>query len=66
MDEKSSPNAPADSSSSSTRKAAAEKWLVQNADALESSNRFVERHGPPLQRYSCVAGLNIRLTQPGN
>lgn len=63
MNEKSSPNAPADSSLRSTRKAAAEKWLVQNAEALESSNQFVERHGLPLQRYS---GLTSRSPKPGS
>lgn len=26
-------------------------WLQENAEALESSNRCVERHGLPLQRF---------------
>lgn len=26
-------------------------WLRENADALESSNRYVELHGLPLQAY---------------
>jgi Post-segregation antitoxin CcdA len=26
-------------------------WLRENADALESSNRYVERYGLPLQRF---------------
>ena len=26
-------------------------WLRENGDALESSNRYVERHGLPLQAY---------------
>ncbi len=29
----------------------AEVWLVENREALESSNAFVEAHGLPLARY---------------
>lgn len=32
-------------------KARAEAWLVQNAEALGSSNRFVEDNGLPLAPY---------------
>lgn len=32
-------------------KARAEAWLVQNAEALKSSNRFVEDNGLPLAPY---------------
>ena len=28
-----------------------ERWLAENADALQSSNQFVEQHGLPLTRY---------------
>jgi antitoxin CcdA len=27
------------------------RWIAENADALRSSNDFVERHGLPLSRY---------------
>lgn len=26
-------------------------WLTENTSALQDSNRFVERHGLPLERY---------------
>lgn len=29
----------------------AESWLVDNAEALDSSNRYVEKHGLPLARH---------------
>lgn len=29
----------------------AARWRMENADALESSNAHVERHGLPLSRY---------------
>jgi antitoxin CcdA len=28
-----------------------ERWLVENAEALQSSNEFVEQHGLPLAKY---------------
>lgn len=28
-----------------------ERWLAENAAALESSNRYVAEHGLPLERY---------------
>jgi hypothetical protein len=28
-----------------------EQWLVENRAAIESSNRWVERHGLPLAKY---------------
>ena len=31
--------------------AQADRWLAQNAAALDSSNDFVERHGLPLARF---------------
>jgi antitoxin CcdA len=31
--------------------AEADRWLAQNAAALDSSNDFVERHGLPLARF---------------
>jgi antitoxin CcdA len=33
------------------RKAKGEAWLRENAEALESSNRYVEEHGLPLAKY---------------
>jgi antitoxin CcdA len=27
------------------------QWLVENGDALESSNAYVEKHGLPLTRF---------------
>jgi len=29
----------------------AEHWRAENASALESSNRYVENHGLPLERF---------------
>jgi antitoxin CcdA len=31
--------------------AEADRWLANNAAALDSSNAYVERHGLPLARY---------------
>lgn len=31
--------------------ARAERWLAENLEALESSNRYVEEHGLPLAKY---------------
>ena len=31
--------------------ARAENWRSENASALESSNRYVEKHGLPLERF---------------
>jgi antitoxin CcdA len=31
--------------------AKAEQWQTENADALESSNSYVEKHGLPLDRF---------------
>ena len=31
--------------------AQADRWLAQNAAALDSSNAYVERHGLPLERF---------------
>jgi len=31
-------------------------WLRENAEALESSNRYVERHGLPLWSHSVLGG----------
>lgn len=31
--------------------AQAKQWLAENAEALESSNTFVETHGLPLEAY---------------
>lgn len=28
-----------------------ERWLVENQDALESSNAFIDRYGLPLTQY---------------
>jgi antitoxin CcdA len=28
-----------------------QKWLRENAEALESSNEFVRKHGLPLEKY---------------
>ncbi len=28
-----------------------EQWLIENREALESSNAYVEKHGLPLARY---------------
>lgn len=28
-----------------------ERWLAENREAIESSNRYVEEHGLPLARY---------------
>jgi hypothetical protein len=33
-------------------RSAADKWLAENLDALESSNRFVESYGLPLRHYA--------------
>lgn len=27
------------------------RWLEENAEAIESSNRYVEKHGLPLAKY---------------
>jgi len=32
-------------------KARAAQWLSENAEAIESSNRWVEEHGLPLAKY---------------
>jgi len=29
----------------------AQRWLTENADAIEGSNRFVDTHGLPLTRH---------------
>lgn len=29
----------------------AKRWLEENKEALESSNRYVEKHGLPLAKY---------------
>lgn len=29
----------------------AKRWLAENKEALESSNRYVEKHGLPLSKY---------------
>lgn len=29
----------------------AERWLVENHEAIESSNAFIEKHGLPLANY---------------
>lgn len=29
----------------------AKRWLAENKEALESSNRYVEKHGLPLAKY---------------
>ncbi|MCC8393776.1 type II toxin-antitoxin system CcdA family antitoxin [Paraburkholderia sp. MMS20-SJTR3] len=31
--------------------ARAEAWLVENREAIESSNAYVEKHGLPLAKY---------------
>ncbi len=31
--------------------AKAEQWKVENAEALQSSNSYVEKHGLPLDRF---------------
>lgn len=31
--------------------AKSERWKVENAEALESSNKWVEKNGLPLERY---------------
>jgi antitoxin CcdA len=33
------------------RKRKAEQWLIENREAIESSNAYVEKHGLPLARY---------------
>ena len=33
------------------RQARADRWLAENAEALASSNAWVERHGLPLAQY---------------
>jgi len=33
------------------KKARAEKWLKENQEALESSNRWMESNGLPLEKY---------------
>ena len=33
------------------RRAAAARWLAENAEAIRQSNEYVERHGLPLARY---------------
>lgn len=33
------------------RQARADRWRVENAEALASSNSWVEQHGLPLARY---------------
>ena len=44
-------------------------WLQENAEALESSNQYVERHGLPLQAFwaraaqsSPKSGERVRVT----
>lgn len=32
-------------------RARGERWFVENQDAIESSNNFVEKHGLPLAKY---------------
>lgn len=27
------------------------RWLEENAEAIESSNRYIEEHGLPLEKY---------------
>ncbi|PTQ66241.1 type II toxin-antitoxin system CcdA family antitoxin [Celeribacter persicus] len=36
---------------SAVREAKAAAWLRENADALETSNRWVAGHGLPLEKY---------------
>lgn len=31
--------------------ARAERWLKENAEAIESSNAYVEQHGLPFEKY---------------
>jgi len=33
------------------KKAREARWLAENAEAIESSNRWVEEHGLPLAKY---------------
>lgn len=66
MDENTPCDSTADDSSCGSRPSAAERWLAQNAEALESSNKFVERHGLPLRRYGRVTGSAPRAPQPEN
>ena len=33
------------------KKSREERWRLENAQAIESSNRFVEENGLPLERY---------------
>lgn len=33
------------------RQAKADRWRAENADAIASSNAWVEQHGLPLERY---------------
>ena len=39
------------STSRSSRPLGAPNWMNENLAALHDSNRFVERHGLPLERY---------------
>ncbi len=61
-------NTPCDStvgdSSRGSRPSAAERWLAQNAEALESSNQFVKRHGLPLRQYGRVIGPAPQAPRP--
>ena len=33
------------------KKARGERWLAENADALDSFNEYLEKHGLPLEEY---------------
>lgn len=44
----------AEASSVAPDRTAAERWLAEYDEALRSSNEFVQEHGVPLQRYSCI------------
>jgi antitoxin CcdA len=33
------------------KKAREERWLAENMEAIEASNRYVEEHGLPLARF---------------
>lgn len=43
--------------------AGAQRWLVENRDALDSSNAFVEQHGLPLLRRDKPWRRNRRLIE---
>ncbi|GLQ55082.1 type II toxin-antitoxin system CcdA family antitoxin [Devosia nitrariae] len=37
--------------SEAVRKEKERRWLEENADAIESFNRYIEEHGLPLEKY---------------